>query len=84
MAELVSKAKGKETKHKVVSRDEHEKFYTEERKMPQPMIEWWARTYDALEDGECEIKDPTLEELLARKGKKPKSMEETVAEMMKA
>lgn len=84
VAELVSKAKGREVRHKVVSRDEHENFYTQEREMPQPMIEWWARTYDALEDGECEIKDFTLEELLARKGRKVTSMEETVQEMLKA
>jgi uncharacterized protein YbjT (DUF2867 family) len=84
VAEMVSRAKGKEVKFRTVSREEHEKFYTQERGLPAPMIEWWSRTYDALKDGECEIEDPTLEKLLARKGVKAKGMEETVREMLKA
>ena len=38
----------------------------------------------ALRDNECEIDDPTLEQLLATKGVKPTPMEETVAGMLKA
>lgn len=50
---------------------------------PPVMITWWSKTYDALRDGECQIDDPTLEQLLAKKGVKPTPMEETVAEMLK-
>ena len=52
--------------------------------MPEGLLKWWSATYDALEDGECEIDDPTLEELLARKGVKPTQLEETVQKMLKS
>lgn len=84
VAAIVSKAKDKEIKLTVVPREQHEKFYVEQRGMSEPSITWWSKTYDALRDNECEIQDPTLEELLAKKGRKPKSMEESVAEMMSA
>lgn len=83
IAGMVSKAKGKDVSFRVVPREEHEKFYVQERGMSEPMIKWWSKTYDALRDGECEIDDPTLEELLATKGKKPIPMEKSVAEMVK-
>ena len=51
--------------------------------MPEAIITWWSKTYDALRDNECAIEDPTLEQLLATKGVKPTRMEETVAEMLK-
>jgi len=84
VAELVSKAKGQDVKLRIVSRTEHEAFYTQERGMPKSDVTWWSYTYDALRDNECEIDDHTLEQLLAAKGRKPKQMEETVAEMMRA
>lgn len=84
VAAMVSKARGKQVKFKVVPRKEHEKFYVEEKGMPEPMIAWWSKTYDALRDIECKIDDPTLEDLLASMGVKPEPMEKTVAGMMKA
>jgi len=83
VAGMVSKAKGKQVAYKTVSRQEHEKFYVHERGMPEAMITWWSKSYDALRDNECQIDDPTLEQLLATKGVKPTPMEETVAEMMR-
>jgi len=83
VAGMVSKARGKSVNFKVVPREGHEKFYVQERNMPAPMITWWSKTYDALRDGECQIDDPTLQQLLAEKGLKPTPMEETVAEMLK-
>lgn len=84
IADIVSKAKGKEINLKVVSRPEHEKYYIEERKMPEGLIKWWSATYDALRDEECLIKDDTLEKLLSSKGKMPKPVEETIKEMIAA
>jgi uncharacterized protein YbjT (DUF2867 family) len=83
VAGMVSRAKGKQVSYKTVSREEHEKFYVQEKGMPEPMITWWSKSYDALRDNECEINDPTLEQLLAKKGVKPIPMEETVAAMLK-
>lgn len=83
VAGMLSKAKGKEVSFRVVPREEHEKFYVQDKGMPEPMIKWWSKTYDALRDGECEIDDPTLEQLLATKGVKPSPMEQTVEEMIK-
>lgn len=84
VAAMISKAKGNEVKLKVVSRPEHEEYYVKQRMMDAPFIEWWSKTYDALRQNECEIHDPTLEKLLATKGRKPQSMQETVEEMFKS
>ncbi|KAF2873130.1 hypothetical protein BDV95DRAFT_541932 [Massariosphaeria phaeospora] len=82
IAQIVSKVKGAEVKLKVVSRKEHEEFYVKEKGMEQPAVEWWSSTYDALKDGECDIKDPTLEKLLKEAGRTPKALEETIEEML--
>lgn len=82
VAEMVSEAKGKGTTIKTVSREEHEQYYVKERGMDEAYIKWWAKTYDALKDGECEIYDDTLEKLLATKGVKPTQMEETIQKML--
>ncbi|EME43969.1 hypothetical protein DOTSEDRAFT_130789 [Dothistroma septosporum NZE10] len=82
VAEMMSRVKGREVRVKVVERDEHEKYYVQERGMDELLIEWWSKTYDALRKNECEIHDPTLEDLLAAKGVKPNAMEETVREML--
>ncbi|USW54912.1 Putative NAD(P)-binding domain, NAD(P)-binding domain superfamily [Septoria linicola] len=82
IAAMVSKARGKEVKLEVVSREEHEKHHVEEQGKPEPFIKWWSRTYAALRQNECEIDDPILEKLLASKEVKPKPMEETMQEML--
>ena len=82
VAEMVAKARGKEIKIKIVSRDEHEKYYIEQRGMEEQYVKWWSKTYDALRDNECDIHDPMLENLLESKGVKPKQEEETVKEML--
>ena len=84
VAEMVSKAKGKEVKLKIVPREEHEKYYVEERGMDEPYVKWWSKSYDAVKAGECDIRDPTLEKLLESKGVHPKPMEETIKEMLQA
>ncbi|KAK5134647.1 hypothetical protein LTR08_006303 [Meristemomyces frigidus] len=84
VAGMVSRARGKEVKIKVVERQEHEGYYVQQRGMDEGFVKWWSKTYDALRDDECEIHDSTLEQLLAKKGVKPKPMEETVAEMLKS
>jgi uncharacterized protein YbjT (DUF2867 family) len=83
IARLVSKVKGEEVKLKVVSRPEYEKYYVEEKGKEAPSVEWWSSTYSALEDGECDIKDTTLEGILNMAGRKPKPLEETLEEMLR-
>ena len=82
VAAMVSKVKGKEVRLKVVPREEHEKYYVEERGMDEPYVKWWSKSLDAVKAGECDVKDPTLEKLLESKGVKPKQMEDTVDEML--
>ena len=84
VAAMVSKASGKEIKLKVVPREEHEKYYVEERGMDEAYVKWWSKSLDAVAAGECEIDDPTLNKLLDSKGVKPKPMEETVQEMLQS
>lgn len=84
VAAMVSKARGKEMTLKVVPRDEHEKYYIEERGMGEPYVKWWSKSLDAVKAGECDIQDPTLETLLDSKGVKPKQLEHTIEEMLKA
>ncbi|KAI0541429.1 hypothetical protein GGR58DRAFT_456996 [Xylaria digitata] len=83
VARLVGEARGRDVRVETVGREEHERYYVDERGLPRPAVEWWASTYPALEDGECLVDDPTLETLLARVGLKPISIEETVAAMVK-
>ena len=82
IAVMVSKARGKDVEYKTVPREGHERFYVQEKGMPEPMITWWSKTYDALKDRECEIDDSTLEQLLGRKGVKPTQLEETIRQML--
>lgn len=65
----------------LVPREQHEDYYVSQRGMEAPYVKWWAKTYDALNDHECEIKDATLEKLLKSQNVKPTPMEETVRAM---
>lgn len=82
IAQIVSDVKGKKISAKVVSRQEHEQFYIQEKNMPEPAVKWWSTTYDSLRDQECTIHDETLEKLLSSKGRTPKPVEETIREMI--
>jgi uncharacterized protein YbjT (DUF2867 family) len=83
IAGIVSKVRGEDVALKVVSRQEYEEFYVGEKGMEKASVEWWSSTYDALKDGECEIKDSTLEDILKDAGRTPKPLEETISEMMR-
>ncbi|KAI0193749.1 hypothetical protein EV127DRAFT_424117 [Xylaria flabelliformis] len=83
IAQIVGKARGRDVQVKIVGRQEHERYYVEEQEKPRPAVEWWASTYEALENGECLVDDPVLEKLLSRVGLKPIPIEETVAAMIK-
>lgn len=83
IARIVSKEKGEDVRLKIVSRKEYEEYYVNERGMDKAAVEWWSSTYDALENGECDIKDTTLESILKEAGKSPKPLEDTVSEMLK-
>ncbi|KAG9693296.1 NAD(P)-binding protein, partial [Aureobasidium melanogenum] len=82
--EKVSAVRSKTVSTKVVSREELESYYVQDIKLSEPAAKWWAASYDALRDQECLINDPTLEKLLATKGQKPKPVEETIEEMLRA
>ncbi|KAK7920233.1 NAD(P)-binding protein [Apiospora marii] len=85
IAGLVSEARGSgkpPVQVEIVGRKEHERHYVEDRGMDRPAVEWWAATYDALEDGECLIDDPTLGRLLGSVGRTAVPIEETVRAMV--
>ncbi|KAK5632575.1 hypothetical protein RRF57_008289 [Xylaria bambusicola] len=83
IAEIVGKERGRGVRVDIVGRKEHERYYVEDKGMQRPGVEWWASTYEALEDDECHVDDPMLEKLLAQVGLKPIPVEETVAAMVK-
>ncbi|KAI1655709.1 NAD(P)-binding protein [Daldinia decipiens] len=83
MAGLVGAARGRGISVRVVGRREHERYYVEERGLDAAAVRWWASTYEALEEGECEVDDGMLEELLGRVGVKPEGVEEVVRRMVK-
>lgn len=83
IAGIVSKIKDEQLKLKVVSQEEYERYYIEEKGMEGPSVEWWSSTYSALEDGECDIKDTTLEEILKAAGRQPKPLGETIEAMLR-
>lgn len=80
VAGMVSRVRGREVGLKIVGREEYVDFYVGERGMERASVEWWSSTYEALEEGECEILDETLEEML---GRGPKGLEATIGEMMR-
>jgi uncharacterized protein YbjT (DUF2867 family) len=82
IAHTVSKEIGEDVGIKVLSRKPHEDYYVNEKQMERPAVEWWSSTYEAIEDGECDIKDTTLEGILEEAGRKPKSLEATIKEML--
>ncbi|EUC50481.1 hypothetical protein COCMIDRAFT_82007 [Bipolaris oryzae ATCC 44560] len=83
IAKLVGEVRGEEVRLRVVGRKEYEEFYVREMGMERPAVEWWSSTYEALEAGECEIKDETLEGILREAGRTPVPVEVTIREMMK-
>jgi uncharacterized protein YbjT (DUF2867 family) len=83
IARIVSRVGGEEVKLKVVSRQEYEDYYVKEKGMDRPAVEWWSSSYDAVKDGECDIKDMTLGDMLKKAGRQPKPLEETIEEMLR-
>ncbi|CAJ2511265.1 Uu.00g068900.m01.CDS01 [Anthostomella pinea] len=83
IAAMVGRARGREVRVEVVGRKEHERYYVQERGLDRAAVEWWASTYEAMEEGECLIDDPTLERLLGSVGVTATPVEETVAAMVK-
>ncbi|CZT52031.1 uncharacterized protein RSE6_13267 [Rhynchosporium secalis] len=82
VARLVGEARGREVGVKLVGREEYVDCYVK-RGMERPSVEWWSTTYAALEKGECEIHDSTLDEFLASRGVKPTPVEETIRAMLR-
>ncbi|KAI9687254.1 MAG: hypothetical protein M1822_002297 [Bathelium mastoideum] len=64
IAEAVGKARGRDVKVKLVGKEEYVKYYVNDRGMDEGLVRWWASTYDAINDGECNIKDDTLNNLI--------------------
>lgn len=83
VAGLVSSARGKDVKLQVVSKQEHEDHYVNDRKMVGPAVRWWSATYAALLDEECLIRDRTFQQLLSKAGRKPIPLEDTINKMLK-
>lgn len=81
VATMVSKTRGK-VDVSITSRQEHIRENVE-RDVGRGVVTWWSPTYDAVRQGECEIKDGILEALLKRKSVTPKTLEESVEEMLK-
>ena len=82
ICDIVSKASGRNIELKSVSREEHERHYIRERGMDEGAVKWWSASYDAIREGECHIYDDTLETLLKKAGVEPKTVKETIKEMM--
>ncbi|KNG50127.1 nad(P)-binding protein [Stemphylium lycopersici] len=83
VARIVGAVRGVEVKLKVVDRKTYEDYYVQDMGMERPAVEWWSSTYEALEDGECAVDDPTLEGFLKEAGREPKPLEDTIREMLK-
>lgn len=81
LSRFISKCQCQDVRVKVVSKQEYVDHYAG-KDMERASVEWWSSTYDALPDGECDIKDPTLENMLREAGREPKSIEATVEDML--
>ena len=82
IANIVSEARGRNVRLKIVSKEEHVDYYVNERGMDEGFVKWWASTYHAVEHGECDIKDDTLEKLMAGRDKKIETVEDKVRRML--
>lgn len=82
ISRIVSRVRAEDVSLKVVSRKEYEDYYVKEKNMERPAVEWWSTTYEALKDGECDIKDATLEKILNEAGRKLKPLDATIEEML--
>jgi nucleoside-diphosphate-sugar epimerase len=82
VASMVSAAVGREVKLQVSPRAAYEKFYEQERDVDGGHVTWWSKTYDALEAGECGIRDSTLEKILEGFDTKPKDLRTTIKGML--
>ncbi|KAG4033615.1 hypothetical protein MFRU_004g01190 [Monilinia fructicola] len=78
---IVSKIKGREIRLKIVGEKEYVNHYVE-KGVEKEMLEWWSSSYTALDEGECEIQDGLLDELLDSAKVKQKAIGETVREML--
>ena len=83
IAKLIGEVKGIKIEVEVVGKDDYVEHYVQKGK-DRGQVEWWVSSYKALQRGECDIKDRTFSELLDARGVKPKSLEETVREMLAA
>jgi nucleoside-diphosphate-sugar epimerase len=82
IASLVAESTKKVVVVRSVSKDEHIKHYVQDRGMPEKAVKWWAATYEAIKDGECEISDGTFDALMARAGIEPTSVDQTIDQMV--
>ena len=57
-------AQGRDLRLKIVGKEEYVRYYTTERRMEEGLVRWWASAYDAINQGECDIKDDTLQRLI--------------------
>ncbi|KAE9373780.1 NAD(P)-binding protein [Stipitochalara longipes BDJ] len=83
IASIVGSVRRREITVNIVSREEYVEYYVG-RGRDRAAVEWWSSTYEALENGECLIEDPTLDKMLERLGVEAKSVEETIKEMLSA
>ncbi|KAL5377563.1 hypothetical protein DPSP01_009755 [Paraphaeosphaeria sporulosa] len=81
IARKVSSAQGQDIHLKVVSKKEYEDHYAASG-TERASVEWWSSTYEALKNGECDIKDDTLKTMLREAGREPTSIDETIAKML--
>lgn len=81
MSRIVSTWVNQDVRIETVPREEYVDHYATQGR-DRAEVEWWSTTYDALKDGECDIKDDTLEVMLKEAGREPKSLEATVGEML--
>jgi uncharacterized protein YbjT (DUF2867 family) len=81
-AAIVSEISKKPLNLKIVDPAEHVQYYVEDRGLDRGQVEWWVKSYAALKRKECLKQDPLLTKLLAKFGRKPVSLEETVSKML--
>lgn len=82
VADMVSSIQGRSITVKKVSREQYETHYIQEAGMDEGFVKWWSTTYDALSDGECTVRDSTLESLLSTRDVIPSELQLTINTML--
>ncbi|KAK5090693.1 hypothetical protein LTR05_000868 [Lithohypha guttulata] len=78
VAQLLEESSGRKVEVKIVGKEAAKKFHLKDGKREEWLVESWVGWFDGLKNGECEVVDPLLGQIL---GRSPRGIEECAREL---